>query len=115
MKWQRGNTVIRSVREFRKLFRDRWRAETALRVNQASLKRLEVCRAAGYLLPRDGVVASWKKIVELTAWRLLSIPEKIDGELLRCKSREDVREVLTREIKEAMQELSAHGQAGLDP
>ena len=77
---------------------------------KAELTLLEYRQRVGELIPKDEVAAAWAENVAIAKGRLLSLPSRVSGEVLRLKTQREVEELIKAAIVTILEEL-AGGQA----
>jgi len=77
---------------------------------KAELMQLEYRQRVGELIPKDEVAAAWAENVAIAKGRLLSLPSRVSGEVLRLKTQREVEELIKAAIVTILEEL-AGGQA----
>ena len=77
---------------------------------KAELTLLEYRQRVGELIPKDEVAAAWAENVAIAKGRLLALPSRVSGEVLRLKTQREVEETIKAAIVTILEEL-AGGQA----
>lgn len=77
---------------------------------KAELTLLEYRQRVGELIPKDEVAAAWAENVAIAKGRLLALPSRVSGEVLRLKTQREVEETIKAAIITILEEL-AGGQA----
>jgi phage terminase Nu1 subunit (DNA packaging protein) len=72
----------------------------------ADLRELELARERGELIPADTIKFLWERVVVSFKTKMLSIPTKLPQRLVACRDINQVKDLLEREIYEALNELS---------
>jgi phage terminase Nu1 subunit (DNA packaging protein) len=72
----------------------------------ANLRELELARARREVIPVATVQIVWERIVVSFKTKVLSIPTKLPQRLVACKDINQIKDLLEREIGEALNELS---------
>ena len=76
--------------------------------HKAKLAELELKRQTKELLPADEVAAAWADQIAIAKGRLLSLPSRVSGEVLRLKTQREIEDVIKAGIVTILEELS-HG------
>lgn len=74
--------------------------------HKAKLAELELKRQTRELLPADEVAAAWADQIAIAKGRLLSLPSRVSGELLRLKSQREVEDTIKAALVVILEELS---------
>ena len=77
---------------------------------KAELTLLEYRQRVGELIPKDEVAAAWAENIAIAKGRLLALPSRVSGEVLRLKTQREVEETIKAAIVTILEEL-AGGQA----
>lgn len=77
---------------------------------KAELTLLEYRQRVGELIPKDEVAAAWAENIAIAKGRLLALPSRVSGEVLRLKTQREVEETIKAAIITILEEL-AGGQA----
>ena len=77
---------------------------------KAELTLLEYRQRVGELIPKDEVAAAWAENIAIAKGRLLALPSRVSGEVLRLKTQREVEEAIKAAIVTILEEL-AGGQA----
>lgn len=75
--------------------------------HKAKLAELELKRQTKELLPADEVAAAWADQIAIAKGRLLSLPSRVSGDVLRLKSQREIEEVIKSGIIVILEELSS--------
>ena len=73
---------------------------------KAELTLLEYKQRTGELIPKDEVAAAWADQIAIAKGRLLSLPSRVSGEVLRLKTQREIEEVIKGAIVVILEELS---------
>lgn len=73
---------------------------------RAELSELELSRRRGELIPVPEVAAAWSQNVAIAKGRLLSLPSRVSGDVLRLKSQREVENLIRDQITNILEELS---------
>lgn len=73
---------------------------------KAELTLLEYKQRTGELIPKDDVAAAWADQIAIAKGRLLSLPSRVSGEVLRLKTQREIEEVIKGAIVVILEELS---------
>ena len=77
---------------------------------KAELTLLEYRQRVGELIPKEEVAAAWVENIAIAKGRLLALPSRVSGEVLRLKTQREVEELIKAAIVTILEEL-AGGQA----
>ena len=72
----------------------------------ADLRELELAKAKGELIEVDQAKSLWERLIVSFKTRMLGIPTKAPQRLIICKDINQIKDLLEREIYEALGELS---------
>jgi len=80
-------------------------AQAAKEEHLAELRRLQVERERGQLVPRQAIITTWQGVFTVVRNRLLAMPAKIAGEAAH-QDAATVAAIVKREVHQALRELA---------
>jgi phage terminase Nu1 subunit (DNA packaging protein) len=73
---------------------------------RAELAELDLGRKRLELIPKNEVAAAWSSQIHIAKSRLLSLPSRVSGEILRLRTQREIEGVIRDRIIEILDELS---------
>ena len=73
---------------------------------KAELTLLEYRQRVGELIPKDEVAAAWAENIAIAKGRLLALPSRVSGDVLRLKTQREVEELIKGAIVTVLEELA---------
>lgn len=74
--------------------------------HRAKLAELELKRQTRELLPADEVATAWADQIAIAKGRLLSLPSRVSGEVLRLRTQREIEDVIKTALITILEELS---------
>jgi len=73
---------------------------------KAELTLLEYRQRVGELIPKDEVASAWAENIAIAKGRLLALPSRVSGDVLRLKTQREVEELIKGAIVTVLEELA---------
>lgn len=73
---------------------------------KAELTLLEYRQRIGELIPKDEVATAWADQIAIAKGRLLSLPSRVSGEVLRLRTQREIEDVIKAALITILEELS---------